>query len=183
VPSIRTPRFELVSMSLEFMEALVARDFPTAEAQIDAAVPSDMPDDLEHFLRYRIADLTADPSVQPWIGRAIVLDDEGGRRVIGTVGFHGPPDASGQVEVGYRVSPELRRRGVATEVVRALFEWAYREHGVTRFRAATAPDNAASQGVLAKFGFRQVGIQIDEYDGPELVFERDDWQPAGAEPR
>jgi RimJ/RimL family protein N-acetyltransferase len=46
---------------------------------------------------------------------------------------------------------------------------------VTRFRAATAPDNVASQAVLARFGFREVGVQMDEYDGPELVFERDDW--------
>lgn len=169
-------------MSLGFMEALVARDLRGAEADIGAAVPPDMPDDLQHFLAYRIADLTADPGIQPWIGRAIVLHDAAGRRVIGTVGFHGPPDASGQVEVGYRVSPEHRRQGVATEAVGALFEWAYREHGVTRFRAATAPDNAASQGVLAKFGFRQVGVQMDEYDGAELVFERDDWRPPGAEP-
>ena len=70
-----------------------------------------------------------------------------------------------------------RRRGIATEVVRAMFEWAFREHGVTRFRAATAPDNAASQAVLAKFGFRQVGRQMDDIDGEELVFEVNDWHP------
>jgi RimJ/RimL family protein N-acetyltransferase len=60
--------------------------------------------------------------------------------------------------------------------VQSLFDWACREHGVTRFRAATAPDNVASQGVLRRFGFRQVGVQIDEYDGPELVFELDGWR-------
>jgi RimJ/RimL family protein N-acetyltransferase len=175
VPPIPTERFELVSMSLPFMRALRAHDFATAETEIGAAIPADMPDDLEHFLEFRIADLSADPAIQPWLGRAIVLDDGGGRRIIGSVGFHAPPDQDGRVEVGYRVDPAHRRQGVATEVVRALFDWACREHGVTRFRAATAPDNVASQGVLAHFGFRQVGIQMDEYDGPELVFERDDW--------
>jgi RimJ/RimL family protein N-acetyltransferase len=140
-------------------------------------VPTHLPDELEHFLEYRIADLTADPSWQPWLGRAIVLEERGSRQVIGSIGFHGPPDASGRVEVGYRVESAFRRQGVATEVVRALFTWAWREHGITRFRASTAPDNVASQAVLARFGFRRTGVQMDDDDGPELVFELDDWSP------
>jgi ribosomal-protein-alanine N-acetyltransferase len=175
VPPIRTPRFELVSMSLPFMEALQAGDLDRASREIGAIVPADMLEGLDHFLEYRTAQLREDPSVQPWLGRLIVLDDEGGRRVIGSVGFHGPPDEDGRVEVGYRVTPEYRRQGVATEVVRALFDWANREHGVTRFRAATAPDNMASQAVLAHFGFRQAGVQMDEVDGLEVVFELDGW--------
>jgi [ribosomal protein S5]-alanine N-acetyltransferase len=175
VPSIRTPRFELVPMSLSFMEALAARDLDRAADEIGAIVPDDMRDGLDHFLQYRTAQLREDPSVEPWLGRVIVLDDEQGRRVIGSIGFHGPPDEGGRVEVGYRVDPHHRRQGVATEVVRAMFDWANREHGVTRFRAATAPDNLASQAVLARFGFRQAGLQMDEVDGLELVFELDGW--------
>jgi RimJ/RimL family protein N-acetyltransferase len=175
VPSIRSPRFELVSMSLPFMEALIARDLELAAEEIGATVPDDMPDQLEQFLEYRTSQMREDPGVQQWIGRAIVLDDGRGREVIGSVGFHGPPDNDGRVEVGYRIEPGYRRRGVATEVVRALFDWAHREHGVGRFRASTAPDNLASQAVLARFGFRQTGTQMDEIDGLELVFELDGW--------
>jgi RimJ/RimL family protein N-acetyltransferase len=175
VPSIRTPRFELVSMSLPFMEALIGHDVERASRELGATVPADMPDDLVHFLLYRTGQVREDPDVQQWIGRAIVLEDDGGRRVIGSIGFHGPPDEDGRVEVGYRVEPDHRRRGVATEVVRALFDWANREHGITRFRAATAPDNLPSQAVLARFGFRRTGVQMDDLDGPELVFELDGW--------
>ena len=179
VPSIRTHRFELVSMSLPFMRALREGDVDGAATTIGATVPADMPEDLEHFLEYRIADLTADPAVQPWLGRAIVLDDGGDRRIIGSIGFHAPPGDDGRVEIGYRVEPDHRRQGVATEVVGALLDWANREHGVTRFRAATAPDNVGSQAILARFGFREVGVQMDEYDGMELVFERNDWTATG----
>jgi ribosomal-protein-alanine N-acetyltransferase len=179
VPSIRTRRFELVSMSLPFMEALARGDLAAAEHLIGARVPTNLPVDLEHFLQFRIADLSADPSAQPWLGRAIVVDDAEGRRVIGSVGFHTPPDETGRVEIGYRVEPDYRRQGVATEVVGALLEWAWRQHGITRFRASTAPDNLASQAVLARYGFVQTDTQIDEYDGLELVFERDDWSPSG----
>jgi ribosomal-protein-alanine N-acetyltransferase len=176
VPAIRTPRFELVSMSMPFMRALLARDLAGAESEIGAAIPPDLADQLDHFLQFRITDLTLDPAVQPWLGRAIVrTDPDRTRRVIGTCGFHGPPDDSGRVEIGYRVEEAERRQGVASEVVRALFDWAATEHGVNRFRAAIAPDNTASLAVAARFGFRQVGVQIDDIDGEELVFELDGW--------
>ena len=67
-----------------------------------------------------------------------------------------------------------RRRGLASEAVAAMFDWARREHGVHRFRASVAPDNAASQAVIARFGFRQTGVQWDDLDGEELVFDLDD---------
>ena len=179
VPLIRTARFELVSMSMTFMRLLVERDLPAASWEIGAIVPDDLPDQLDHFLQFRIADLEADPTAQPWLGRAIVLTDaDGTRRVIGTVGFHTPPDPDGRVEIGYRVEAPHRRQGVATEVARAMFVWAH-EQGVDRFRASVAPDNVASLAVVARFGFRQTGVQMDDIDGEELVFELDGWPPPG----
>jgi RimJ/RimL family protein N-acetyltransferase len=164
-------------MSMAFMRALVARDLPTAEAEIGAIVPVDFPDRLDSFLQFRIADLELDPAAQPWLGRSIVLTgSDGTRRIIGSAGFHAPPGDDGRVEIGYRVDPEHRRQGVATEVARALFDWA-RAQGVDRFRAAVAPDNAASLAVIGQFGFEQVGVQIDDIDGEELIFELDGWPP------
>ena len=86
-----------------------------------------------------------------------------------------PPDADGRVEVGYRVEPQYRRQGVATEVVRGLFDWAAREHGIHRFRASVAPGNVPSRAVISRLGFHQTGVRIDDIDGEELVFELDDW--------
>jgi RimJ/RimL family protein N-acetyltransferase len=177
VPPIRTQRFELVSMSMDFMRALVARDLPSAEAMIGAVVPVDFPDQLDNFLQFRIADLSADPTAQPWLGRAIVLTEVDGTRVIiGSVGFHAPPGPDGRVEIGYRVESAYRRQGVATEVARAMFDWAS-DRGVDRFRAAVSPGNVASLAVIGRFGFRQVDVQIDDIDGEELVYDLDGWPP------
>jgi ribosomal-protein-alanine N-acetyltransferase len=165
-------------MSLAFMHALVARDLAAAEAEIGAIVPAAMPDTLDHFLQFRIADLSADPDAQPWLGRAIVLtEDDGTDRIIGSCGFHSPPEPDGRVEVGYRVEPRWRRQGVASEVVRALFDWAHAQ-GVDRFRASVAPDNVPSLAIIRRLGFRQTGVQMDDIDGEELVFELDGWRPA-----
>jgi [ribosomal protein S5]-alanine N-acetyltransferase len=163
-------------MSMRFMRLLLARDLDGASAEIGTRVPDDLPDQLDNFLQFRIVDLEEDAAAQPWLGRAIVrTEPDATTRFIGTCGFHMPPDADGRVEVGYRVEPEFRRQGVAGEVVRALFDWAAREHGVERFRASVAPDNVASLAVISGLGFRQSGVQIDDIDGAELVFELDRW--------
>ena len=177
VPPIPTKRFELVSMSLRFMELLVVRDLEAAEIEIGATVPSNMPDTLDNFLQFRIADLAVDPEAQPWLGRAIVQTGaDGTRRIVGSCGFHAPPGPDGRVEVGYRVEPPYRRQGVATEVVHALFDWA-NAHGVDRFRASVSPGNVPSLAIITGLGFSQVGVQIDDIDGEELVLELDGWPP------
>jgi len=176
VPAIRTARVELVSMSMRFMRLLLARDLDAAAAEVGAVVPADLPDQLDNFLLFRIEDLEVDPAAQPWLGRAIVITQpDGTGRVIGSAGFHSPPDADGRVEIGYRVDRAWRRRGIATEVVRALFDWAAREHDVRRFRASVSPNNVPSLAIVRSFGFHQTGVQIDDIDGEELVFDLDGW--------
>jgi RimJ/RimL family protein N-acetyltransferase len=165
-------------MSMAFMRLLLARDLQGAAAEIDAAVPQALPDHLDGFLQFRIADLEQDPAAQQWFGRAIVQKDpDGTRQIVGSVGFHAPPGVDRRAEVGYNVEPPFRRQGVVTEAVRALFDWAAREHGITKFRAAVAPGNVASLATVAGLGFRQTGSQIDDIDGEELVFELDGWVP------
>ena len=169
---IRTPRLTLESMTVAFMQALARNDVEAAEAEAKATIPADMPDDLRNFVNFRLAQLANDPSIREWLGRLMVLADEvGKRRVIGSVGFHGPPDAEGRAEVGYRVEPEYRRQGYAREAIQALFGWAYETHGVARFVASISPTNDASLNLASSFGFRRIGEQMDDIDGLEYVFE------------
>jgi RimJ/RimL family protein N-acetyltransferase len=168
-------------MSVPFMEALAAHDMAAASDEIGAIVPPWLADELENYLIFRLAQLRVDPALRLWLARAMVLTDaDGTRRVVGSIGFHGPPDAAGRLEVGYSVDPPFRRRGYASESVKALFDWANREHGVTRFVASISPQNDASLGLAAGLGFHKVGEQMDEIDGLEHVFETD-WPPSASE--
>ena len=174
VPAIPTARLELASMPVAFMEALLAGDPSAAGAAIGAAVPENLRDHLEDFLRYRLAQVVADPSIRVWLGRAMVLTEpDGARRVIGTIGFHGPPDERRRLEIGYSVQPAYRRQGFAREAVRAMLDWASFEHGIHHFIASISPTNEASLALTRGFGFVQTGEQMDEIDGLELVFEAD----------
>lgn len=158
-------------MSVSCMRALLAGDIEAAEREIGATIPEDLPETLEYLLRYRLGQVEEDPAVIRWLARSIVLPGHAGaRNAIGTIGFHGPPDDAGRLEIGYRMEPGYRRQGYTREAVEAMFQWAG-EQGINRFIAAIRPDNEASLGLAAGFGFVQTGSQMDDVDGLELVLE------------
>jgi RimJ/RimL family protein N-acetyltransferase len=75
---------------------------------------------------------------------------------VGTAGFYGPPDASGEVTIGYgMVDPEWGK-GYGTEAVAGLIEVCRAHGGVRAVNADTDLDNIGSQRVLEKNGFQRV---------------------------
>jgi len=172
---IQSERLELVWLSPEFIEALLAGGAAEAAQIAGFALPADWPNDHDaRFLAFRLKQAREDPTQSPWLVRAIVLR-EPGRPMIGHIGFHGGPGRNARkapdaVEIGYSVFPEHRRRGYATEAVRALLDWA-RAQGVDRFVASVGPDNEPSLAIVRRLGFKQTGERMDEEDGRELVFE------------
>ena len=176
VPAIATKRLELVSMTVPFLEAAGVGDVEAARARGGRDRAGVAAGTARAVRPVPARDAAGEPRRRPWLGRALVLTEAGGvRRVIGTVGFHAPPDEAGRLEIGYRVDPAYRRQGYALEAVRGLMDWAA-ARGVHRFVASISPDNKASLSLAAKLGFERVGEQIDEIDGLEYVFETI-WRP------
>jgi [ribosomal protein S5]-alanine N-acetyltransferase len=60
-------------------------------------------------------------------------------------------------ELGYRVAQHVAGRGVATETVRELCRLAVERHGLRTLKAAVSTANIASQKVLIKSGFVEIG--------------------------
>nr|WP_221475473.1 GNAT family N-acetyltransferase [Sphaerisporangium rubeum] len=90
-------------------------------------------------------------------GLCLAIAGSGDDAWLGTVSLK-PPGPRGAVEIGYLVAPWARGRGVATAVVRALTEWAFR-HGVHRVELVTDLENTASQRVAMAAGFEREGVQ------------------------
>ena len=67
-------------------------------------------------------------------------------------GFKGPP-RDGTVEIGYSVLPQYQGHGYATEMVRALIDWAFAQPGVLGIVAETTEDNTPSVQLLNRLGF------------------------------
>ena len=164
---IETPRLRLVSFTRAHMASLLGRE---AEGPFAFDVPEGWAEEESWLLGIRLAEVEKDPAVEPWLMRAILLRDGGD--MIGHAGFHAPPDERGIIEIGYTVFEGHRRQGIAHETAVALLRWAGSRPGVGVFRASVSPANEPSLALVAKLGFVQTGVQWDEIDGEELVFER-----------
>ena len=61
-------------------------------------------------------------------------------------------------ELGYVVAPAARGRGVATEGLRRLTEWAFDEAGMFRLELMISVENGASRRVAERCGYVREGI-------------------------
>ena len=157
-------RLDLVLMPAELLDAILAGDGETVSRLADYRIPSGFLAEARPLVRLRRDQLVADPSVAPWLLRAMVRRSD--RAMVGYVNFHGPPGVNdtmtaGAVELGWTVFPEHRRNGYATEAASALMDWAARTYGITRFISSTTPENAASLRVHEKLGFARTGEVVD----------------------
>lgn len=168
-PLKQHPSIELAILSDCVLEALVAGSIERASDAFGRPLPPILLED-SWLWSYRLEQIHEDPACAQWLVRLII--DASSQGIVGHAGFHGPPDERGMVEVGYTVHPDFRRRGYATAALGALIDYAAAEPRVNVVRASVSPDNAASNATIAHYGFVQVGEQMDEIDGLELIFER-----------
>jgi ribosomal-protein-alanine N-acetyltransferase len=82
----------------------------------------------------------------------VLVDDDGS--VLGRFNLIIEGDVA---DVGYRVAGRVAGRGVATAAVQQLCQLASEQHDVRTLKAATSLANTASQRVLLKAGFVEVG--------------------------
>jgi RimJ/RimL family protein N-acetyltransferase len=61
-------------------------------------------------------------------------------------------------ELGYVVAPAARGRGVATEALRRLTEWAFSTLGALRLELLIGADNEPSKRVAARCGYVREGV-------------------------
>ncbi len=144
-------------------ERLILRPFELGDADELHAVHSD-PSTFEFIgsppsaslddTRARIERIRArlkDRISGPW---AVVEKASG--RVIGDSGLQILEDGP-EVELGYKLGPEYRGRGLATEAGRAWIAYGFETLGLDRIVAVTWPENTASWRVMEKCGMRRVG--------------------------
>jgi len=157
VPPIQTPRLELVSMSVPFIEAILDEREGDAEEILGIALPPEPAGpDVTYFLSRRLEQIRGNPGVLRWLARAIVLRE--GRTMVGNVGFHGEPgvNAVGEasaLEIGYGILPEYRGRGYATATTGAVTAELLRfcDEVVLNVRA----DNPPALQAYRKLGYRE----------------------------
>jgi ribosomal-protein-alanine N-acetyltransferase len=117
----------------------------------------------------RSQDVRDHPENIRWYYRIIV--DRERNIAVGSVSFHGAPDERGMVEIGVGISKSEQGNGFASEALFGMWNWASQQPDVKFLRYTVSPTNVASMSIIKKFEFPQIGEQIDEEDGLELIFE------------
>lgn len=97
---------------------------------------------------------------------------------VGAIGLHPGADIHRfSAEIGYWVGEEYWNRGISTEAVRAVTEYAFTTLGMSRVHAEVFTWNTASMRVLEKAGYVREGVlrksvYKDKQWADEVVFAR-----------
>ncbi len=89
---------------------------------------------------------------------AVVLKDTG--KIIGECSLHSLSPENQRAEVGYAYSPEVWGKGIASESIQKLVDFAFTDFSlfpINRLEANTDPRNIASAKLLEKLGFTKEG--------------------------
>lgn len=108
-------------------------------------------DDMRDFITKSARDVN-----QPgtWFQVAIVLRET--NKVIGDIGLHFiDSEPQVQVEIGYTLSTEYQRKGLATEALTAIIDYLFNSLNKYRITASVDPLNTPSIGLLERLGFRK----------------------------
>ncbi len=82
---------------------------------------------------------------------SFVIVDAGGQ-ILGACGLHRLDLRNGVGELGYWVRTSATRQGIASEAVRQVTQWAFREQSLHRIEIVAAVENLPSQRVAEKAG-------------------------------
>jgi aminoglycoside 6'-N-acetyltransferase len=118
-----------------------------------------------------------------WFQFAVVLRSAG--QLIGDCAAMPHADDPRQCDIGFTISPEHQGHGYATEAVRLLLTYLFRERGKHRIAAYCDPRNAASVALLDRLGMRREGhlrestwAKGEWTDDLVYALLPDDWQSA-----
>ncbi len=157
----RTDRLRLVAAT-EVLAAAEIEDRVGFAKLLGASVPETWPpDNLRDALGYLYGLHKEHPEWEGWLSWYAILIDNDYPILCGSIGFKGPPDKRGMVEIGYSVLPEFEGQGLATEMVAGIVQWVKQQPQVEGIEAETNTDNKASIRVLEKNSFICAGAGLE----------------------
>jgi RimJ/RimL family protein N-acetyltransferase len=164
------PRVRIVQLTAPALRALAHGDLAAATTASPVPLSAYLAGaECRSVWQRRSEQVERDPASAAWVTGVIWAEQY--HLAAGRAGYHGPPDQSGMVEIGYAVDPAHRRHGYARAALEALLARAAREPAVATVRVTISPDNNPSYRLAAQYGFSEVGEQWDDEDGLEIIYE------------
>jgi RimJ/RimL family protein N-acetyltransferase len=92
---------------------------------------------------------------------------------LGDIGLQISVEHPQEADIGYTITPEAQGKGIASEALRAVCDYAFNQAGVTAINAYVLAGNGSSMRVLEKAGFVRVQVLEKAYEIDGVRF--DDW--------
>jgi [ribosomal protein S5]-alanine N-acetyltransferase len=153
---LETTRLKLVPLTHEQM--ILYKNEPEALAdslniryikrQNDPAVAEDLREAIEFWIQQTKKNRDQYEWFTTW---EIILKAE--QIAVGGIGFSGLPDEMGKCMTGYGLDMRYYGRGIATEALKAMIDWAFQNHSLKTIIADTPLQHTASHRVLLKNNF------------------------------
>ena len=139
------------------------RIYPASREQIEDMIASEQEEELKKAYSEMLEGCLRHSDQWDWYAIWMIEKTDGTH--IGDLCFKGLRE-DGIAEIGYGILEAFQGQGYATEAVRAACRWAFLHPDVRSLEAETDAENAASQRVLEKCGFRPNGTFGEE--GPRF---------------
>lgn len=171
IKNVYAKRLVMIPVNLKAAEYFLAEDFSILQ-RLKLKKSSGWPrNDTKDALSFMVSDLKKQcytTGFEIWI---IVLKNT--RTIIGDIGFKGPPNFLGEVEIGYGIVDEERKKGFCYEACCAMVDWAFTNPEVMTVRAECEITNEGSIKILKKVSM----VEIDRNEN-FIFFQRtrEDWE-------
>ncbi len=143
MPVLETKRLVLRQLDQDDLRDIIAWEEVTMARNTDVAA--------QEFLDYCFREYR-ERGVGPW---GIQWKETGA--IVGNCGFPHIIFKNLCGEVNCYIASRHRGQGLAPEALQALFQWGFRDIGLTRIQARCEPDNLSSQRLAQKAGMRYEG--------------------------
>lgn len=91
------------------------------------------------------------------------LEEASSRKMIGTCALLRMDLSNRRAEVGYLLHRAFWRKGIMSEALQRVIQYAFEELKLHRLEADTDPDNLSSIKLLERFGFQREGLFKDRW--------------------
>lgn len=160
---LETKRLILQPLTYEQLLKYIQCDNSLEEELNPKKAPRKISPELKDALTQTILPNVADKTKNYLFSTLWTIVSKADNNMVGDLCFVGEPNVKGEIEIGYGTYDEFQGKGLMTEAVGGIIEWAKTQPSVTSIIASTDKINLASSKVLLKNNFIQTGETEQEF--------------------
>ena len=154
IKQLTTERLLLVPFTIQICKNVLNDDYSDLE-RLNLKKGKSWPDNdvIETLPRIitNLSKVTTPTGFESWM---IIKKDTS--EIIGDLGFKGFNPKGNNIDLGYGIIKEERRKGYAEEAVKEIINWAFSNEIIKEITANCLTENTSSINLLSKFNFSQL---------------------------